>query len=263
MNYLVFDLEKASCKNNEFKVCEFGFVLTVENFKVIVRGNFHINPNIPGSEWDYMALRKILHYKKSHYLKQPTFDHFYNNIKGLFNKADFIYGHTADGDVQGINDECKRYKLPPINYDFYDIKEFYKVLANVKRNIGVTELREILDIKDDDYLEHDAESDAYTTMCELIAMLEKYNINLKEFLNNNPQLKDSTKDFVISSVALREKKREEMKKQYIEALTSGKIGDGTNNIGKLTKDLNNNKRIFLQFLDNVQVTKKGNGIFDG
>ena len=262
MKYLVFDLEKASCKNNEFKVCEFGYVLTDDKFKVIRKGNFYINPNIPSDDWDSYALTKILYREQSFYEEQPTFDAFYDEIRALFQQADFVYGHTVDGDVQGINDECKRYNLSPINYDFYDIKEFYKILAETKENVGVTRLREIFGITEE-YQEHDAESDAYTTMLELKAMLNQFNITLEELLTKNPSLKDTTRDFVIDSYVKKVKRNKEREKLYKENLAKGEIGDGTNILFHLKRGSHNNKRIFLQFLDNVQVTKPGKGIFKG
>ena len=39
MNYLFFDCEFASCKGGQEKICEFGYVMVDENFKVLYKGN--------------------------------------------------------------------------------------------------------------------------------------------------------------------------------------------------------------------------------
>ncbi len=260
MKYLIFDLEKASCFNNKFKVCEFGFVLVDENFNIIRKGNYIMSPNIKDSEWDYYALKKLLYRTKTDYNCHPTFPAYYDEIKALFKQADMVFGHTVAGDAQGINDECERYGLEPINYDFYDIKEFFKFLSGETHDVGVTKTRELLEINDE-YKEHDAESDSITTMLELKVMLKKYEVSLEDLINKVPDAKDSTKDFVIDSIEKNKAKKAEKIKKYKEALARGEIGDGTNILFKLNRDPFNNKKIFLQFLDNVQPTKEGKGLF--
>ena len=39
MKYLFFDLEYATSKGGNIKICEFGFVITDENFKILDRDN--------------------------------------------------------------------------------------------------------------------------------------------------------------------------------------------------------------------------------
>ncbi|MBE6133984.1 MAG: hypothetical protein E7178_04890 [Erysipelotrichaceae bacterium] len=256
--YLVFDLEKASCFNNQYKVCEFGYVICDESFTAIKSGNFYINPNILSDQWDYYALKKLLYRKKSFYEEQPTFDAFYDEIKALFNQADYVFGHTVAGDIQGINDECQRYHLKPINCVFYDIKEFYKVLVGTKEDVGVTRLRDLLEITDE-YKEHDAKSDAYTTMLELKAMLNKYEISLEDLIAKSPKAKDETVDFVIASYKKRKEAKAEREKRMVKAIADGKYtGDGTN----LTNH-HENKKLLLQFLDNATITEEVEKIFDG
>ena len=53
MKYLFFDLEYASQKGGTSKICEFGYVVTDENFNILEKDNLIINPNIYRYEWDY------------------------------------------------------------------------------------------------------------------------------------------------------------------------------------------------------------------
>ena len=43
MKYLFFDLEYATSKGGNIKICEFGYVVTDENFQILDRDNFIIN----------------------------------------------------------------------------------------------------------------------------------------------------------------------------------------------------------------------------
>ena len=50
MKYLFFDLEYATSKGGNIKICEFGFVITDENFKILDRDNFIIFPEYNDDE---------------------------------------------------------------------------------------------------------------------------------------------------------------------------------------------------------------------
>ena len=156
MRYLFFDLEYATSKGGESKICEFGYVVTDEQFKIIERDNLIIDPNIDRSEWDYRVVRTILTRTISEYESCPKFTYYYDRIVRLITGADLVIGHTLDSDAKAINDDCKRYELPSINYDFYDVKLFYKQFANTHRDTGVTTILKALNIDGEDN-EHDAE----------------------------------------------------------------------------------------------------------
>ena len=109
--YLFFDLEYASCKNG-YKICEFGYVITNDAFKILARENLIINPSIPRKDWDYYALDNILTRTISNYESKQKFPHFYARIYHLISSVDIVVGHTLNGDAKALNDECKRYNLP-------------------------------------------------------------------------------------------------------------------------------------------------------
>ena len=80
MKYLFFDLEYASQKGGTSKICEFGYVVTDENFNILEKDNLIINPNIYRYEWDYRVLRKILTRRMKEYEESLTFDKYYEKI---------------------------------------------------------------------------------------------------------------------------------------------------------------------------------------
>ncbi len=249
MEYLFFDLEFAS-QINGTKICEFGYVITDEEFNVIERHNFIINPNIYKYQWDKRVVNTILTRTVRQYELSYTFDSYYDIIKEIFSEVDYVFGHTTDSDAKALNDDIQRYKLPPINYEFYDIKEFYKQYKNEKRDIALKDILKEFKVEGDD-LEHDAESDAYNTMLALKAMCNALNTNLNSLIQQCPDARDKTTDFVIESLEKRNLIREE---EFIKYFT----GDETNIMPKNSI----NYIRFHQFVDNVMPNKKGRKIFD-
>ena len=59
MNYLFFDIECATCRGGKGKICEFGYLLTDDNFNEIKREEILINPNSP---FDWYTLKNLLHF---------------------------------------------------------------------------------------------------------------------------------------------------------------------------------------------------------
>lgn len=125
MKILFFDLEYASCKNG-CKICEFGYVITNEKFEIIERNNLIINPYISNDEWDWWALKHILTRTKKEYEERLTFNKYYPKIKEIIESCDYVLGHSLNNDAKALNDDCKRYNLQSIDFDFYDVKLFYK-----------------------------------------------------------------------------------------------------------------------------------------
>lgn len=240
MRYLVFDLEYATSKGGVSKICEFGYVVTNEKYEIIEKGNFIIDPSINRNEWDYRVVRRILTRKIWEYEKSPRFDEYYEEIVDLINEADYVLGHSLDGDAKALNDECKRYGLRSIDFDFYDIKLFYKAFNNSRKDTSVTNILSELKIEGDKN-EHAAEADAYNTMLELKTMLEILNLSLEELIELCPEAKNKNNDYVVESIAINQMIREEKFEKELES-----TGDNTLRRG------HKNSRLFLQFLDNVQ-----------
>lgn len=252
--YLFFDCEFASCKGGQEKICEFGYVMVDESFNVIYKGNIIINPNIRANEWDYFALKKILTRKKDVYENMLLFPAYHKRIVALIQNADYILGHTIEADVHALNCELQRYNLPCLDFSFYDIKEMFKAYSDTRKDLSVENILNELGISGDSN-RHDAESDAYNTMLELKEILEKLDFKLEELIELCPRAKDKTENFVIDSRLRAEERPAERRKAMVE----GDYSDGSNDM--LTMRRHCNKKTFVQFLDNVQVTAEGTGKF--
>ena len=172
MNYLFFDLEFASCKGGYHKICEFGYALTDEAFTLIERGNLMIDPLIGRGEWDFYALRKIIKRKISDFTSEPPFARRYETILSLFDQSTYAFGHSTVGDVQALNQECKRFSLPPLRFSFFDLAEFYKKHTQSKNQRALTAILSDLSVSGDENA-HNAEADAYNTMLGVKEILKR------------------------------------------------------------------------------------------
>ena len=244
MKYLFFDLEYATSKGGESKICEFGYVITDEQFNVVERDNLIIDPNIDRCEWDYRVVRKILTRSIREYEACPKFTYYYNKIVRLITGADLVIGHTLDSDAKAINDDCKRYGLDSINYEFYDVKLFYKQFANTTKDTGVVTILKELNIEGEEN-EHDAGADAFNTMLELKAMLKSLEMTIQELIDLCPEVKNKSENYVVKSLLEAQQRKEARLKESL-------CGDGTNDIFHNKT----NKRRYLQFLDNVKPQKQ-------
>ena len=163
MNYLFFDLEFASCHGGYHKICEFGYALTNSDFSLIERGCLLINPMIKRNEWDFYALKKIIKRKISDFTGEPSFTAYYPKIRELFESSAFAFGHSTVGDVQALNQECKRFGLAPLSFSFFDLSEFYRKYTHSKEQRALTAILSDFSLAGDKHA-HDAESDAFNTM---------------------------------------------------------------------------------------------------
>lgn len=251
MKYLFYDLEYATSKGGNIKICEFGYVLTDEHFNIQDRGNFIIDPYITREEWDWRVVRTILTRKVSEYESNPSFPYYYDDIKNLIENADCIIGHSLSGDAKALNDDCQRYDKPSLDYDFYDIKSIFKEYSNTKKDTSVENILIALGIEGEQNT-HDAETDAYNTMIELKKMLDSLGFGFEEVIQLCPKVKDRTENYIVDSI---EKARIRREQEFKDSLN----GDGSNDI----KKHGDNRKRFLQFLDNVKPTRSGKGKFKG
>ena len=138
MKYLFFDIECSNCFNGIGKMCEFGYVLTDENFNVLKRDDIPMSPGKGRDSRFYLKGRKNekdleLAYEYDFYYSQQEFPKFYDQIKKLMedpNTACFAY--SMDNDIPHLHNACRRYKKKPFNYECYDVQKL--VAAYLERS---------------------------------------------------------------------------------------------------------------------------------
>lgn len=151
MKYLFFDIECSNCFDGVGKICEFGYVLTDENLKVIKASDIPMSPGKGKEARFHLKGRKHekdleLAYEYDYYFSQPEFPFFYKQIKSLLEDKDTIcFAYSMDNDISHLYHTCKRYHMKPFNFECYDIQkiaaEYLKrkggmALSNVCREIA-------------------------------------------------------------------------------------------------------------------------------
>jgi len=197
VKYLFIDAEFATVKDGVYRICEFGYVVSTENFEIIERNNFIINPDISNAEWDWHVVRKILTRELSEYKKSSKFSKYYNKIKQLIIEADYVFGHAVLEDVKALNCECLRYNFPSIDFEFYDIEQIYKEYSNIRISKSLSKISAELGVEGEE-IKHDAEADAVNTMLNLKAILNQLEFALKDLINLCPFSKRINFDYTIT-----------------------------------------------------------------
>ena len=194
MKYISFDIECCDGKH----ICEFGYVITDENFKILQKECFTINPNKPfnliGRE---NRADCILFFPEETYYQSPEFPVFYNKINDLLSTTDsIIFGHAIRNDAIFLRDACKRYKLPPINFDFVDSQLLYREFSGEKGSISLENAEEILKLEQPQF-HHKSDEDALLTIELVEKICEKLNVNVQELITLCPTVCGSSYNYNI------------------------------------------------------------------
>ena len=179
MKYVFFDIECACVYKSVAKICAFGYVVTDENFRVLEREDILLNPRGKFHLTDRKGREGlVLPYVYEDFKKYPAFPAAYGRIKALLeDKEHIVLGHATLNDVNYLNLETKRYKLPSLRFSYYDTQFFYmNVKRNFSRQLGLGAMAEELGVE---FTPHRAVDDAYATMrvCEAICRRERTGLN--------------------------------------------------------------------------------------
>ena len=274
MKYLFFDIECANCFNGVAKICEFGYVLTDENFNVIQKEIFLINPN---DEFDWYVAKKLLNYSVNSYRRSPIYTHYYKKIKALITDDDvMIFGHTVDSDFKFLNDEARRYSLSFFSCKFYDAKYMYDTYARTtseggdNNSLSVSKICVALGIELPENV-HKSVDDAYATMLIVKELTKRMNVDVNGLIELCPDCNGETADGVIKTVITeraRLKREATAKSNYMKGVNKcrffrflgGVRPQGPIRINELTGkkicfSLNYERDHFKQLLSLVQLLK--------
>lgn len=196
MNYLFFDVECANCLNGEGKICSFGYVLTDDNFNVIKKKDILIDPaakfllgNAKSGEGISLAY-PLFKFRNSH-----TFPHYYKEIKSLLTDTNnFCVGFAVTQDVSYISYSCKRYQLPIIEFNFFDVQKFEKIINSRNCPSGLDSLIRSYNLNELTY--HRSDDDALMTMEVYKNLIKEKNISIEEIKNKFSSCFDTTSHFL-------------------------------------------------------------------
>lgn len=192
MDYLFFDVECANCFDGTGKLCEFGYVLTDENFNIKEKENILINPM---ARFDPYVIKKMLNFSEEEYKSSRKFDFFYDKIIGLITEKNrLVLGHTVGGDAKYVGADCMRYKLEPPDFEYIDIVEIYKGLNDLKDAVSLVGMSEIMGVEVPERV-HSAAVDAELTMLCAKAMVKDNNATLSELIEKYPRAKGKLENY--------------------------------------------------------------------
>lgn len=242
MKYLFFDVECSNCHHRVGKICEYGYVLTDENFNILLED---VIPMSPGkSKWARFDLgdRKgnvviKLAYEYDFYLSQPEFPRFYQKIKKLMEGEDVIcFAYSMENDISHMQTSCERYKLEPLNYTCVDVQKIVGRYLNIKEQMNLE--KACLQIAGPNSLiglqEHLSRDDAKMEMKILEAICALTNKTSKEVLNESKFATANSLDFMRRyRKRMQEKDLRRANAKFYQTLVSTKeILEDPNNVGK-------------------------------
>lgn len=183
MRYVFFDIECACVYKNVAKICAFGYVIADEKFRVLEREEILLNPRGKFHLTDRKGNEGlVLPYVYEDFKKYPAFPAAYERIKALLeDKNHIVLGHATLNDVNYLNLETRRYKLPSLKFAYYDTQFFYmNVKHNFSRQLGLGAMAEELGVE---FTPHRAVDDAYATMRVCEALLKSEGVkSVNEFV---------------------------------------------------------------------------------
>lgn len=177
MRYLAFDIECCDGKH----ICEFGYVITDENFNPLERNVFIINPKKPFYLMNRPHQEDIeLFYSEEIYFSSPQFTEFYDKIKQLLEYPDqIVIGHSVGNDIGFLARACERYKLPYLSFEFLDSQRVYSAFANHKKSISLESAQQVLNLDKTEYL-HKSDEDAVLTLKLVQSICNQLDVSLKD-----------------------------------------------------------------------------------
>lgn len=194
MKYLFFDIECSNCFNGVGKMCEYGFVLTDENFNIIKQDDIPMSPG-KGRECRFNLIGRKhekdleLAYDYDFYFEQPQFPHFYERIKKLMEDPDtYCFAFSAENDILHLYHSCKRYKLEQIKYRCFDVQKFAQRYLGIRKQIGLKNacLNIVGPSATVTFNEHLSRDDAKTTMKIFQAICELEQMTSQQYLKEYP-----------------------------------------------------------------------------
>lgn len=204
MKFLFFDTECSNCFNGIGKICEFGYILTDDNFKVKVKYEIPMSPGRgSNNKFHLRAYGKhkpiSLAFDESYYYTQPEFDYYYGEIKKLMEDKDTIcFAWSSDNDIQHLYNSCMRYSKEPIHYICYDVQKIFGKYIETSKQKSLKEscLHLVGATKMIDIQEHLSSDDSKMAMLILEKICELKNIDSLTLLQESDYAKDDSIEYM-------------------------------------------------------------------
>ena len=220
MKYLFFDIECSNCFGDKPKICEFGYTIVDENFKLITKNDIPMSPgkNNHTNRFDLGVYKRDPKfewaYDFDYYFSQPEFPEYYEKIKRLLTDEDtIVLGYSLSNDIHYLNQTMIKYDLDILNYDSFDVQKMVKRYLNLKNDMSLEKAFNKLCNKSELIKLHMHLScdDAFMTMRVFESLCKKLNKTPQEMIN----LYEGVKYNSIESLEIFNKRQEEKEKRKI------------------------------------------------
>ena len=179
MEYLVIDTESCTGQTDDGSLCSFGYAICDENLNILTKEDIIFNP-LPkkffvGDKKNFKRTGVSFAYTKKEFRSAKKFSESYEKIKDLFSGR-LVLGFSMVNDIKYINDACRKFDLPIIEYEFLDIQFIYKLLFPTQTSIG---LKTLCEKYGGEFVAHRSDEDAAASLNLLNSFLksEGYTLN--------------------------------------------------------------------------------------
>lgn len=226
MKYLFFDIECSNCFEGVGKMCEFGYVITDENFNLISKD---VIPMSPGRGGKYKFDKSIYKrdpefqwaYDFDYYYECEEYPTFHNKIKRLFEDNEtLVLGHSVENDIRYLDSTIKRYNLDSILYTSYDTQKMIGYYSEKhEKFMGLKDaFKKLCGTKELVFLEpHLSRDDAFMTMRVVQEMCKHLGFTLQELIEACPECKIDTVHYLEQYYIKKSEKKYKTKKKCDEA----------------------------------------------
>lgn len=198
MDYLFFDIE---CSDG-IHICEFGYVIANENFEVLKKEYFLINPE----EKFFLGGKKgglELNFTEREYRRSPSFPTFYETIKSIVENKEYkIIGFSMSNDVKFLETACKKYDKELFKFVYYDSQIIYAALFGNGLNRSLEYATESLQVYRGDIKMHRSDEDSLLTLRLVEAMCLQKNIGIEELLHAVPLARSNAQQRMEDNIAM-------------------------------------------------------------
>ena len=179
MKYLSVDLEACNSfvKGSVFSV---GMVLADENFNIIFKRNYWINPLCRFA----LKFRKPIDFKikKEDLADKPTFADVRDELAVYLEDPDtVVMAHSANNDMFMFCEACKRAHVKPFTMNFICTQMIYSAVYDVENGIGLDKVA--LQLGREQFTHHQADDDAEMALYLLKHCLEKLGVGYTEMVH--------------------------------------------------------------------------------
>lgn len=244
MKYLFFDIE---CANRLNKICEFGYVLTDENFNILKKDDIPMSPGDKLNKYDQFKNTEFnWAYDKDYYFECPKFPCYYEFLKTLFeDKNTLIFGWAVNNDIVYLGSEFKRYKLEPFSYQVYDIQKIMEYCSEKKSGLAnafkkLCPKNEFVKLQP-----HLSRDDAYMSMRVLQEMLKKLEISVNEIIEICPECAYDANEY------LKFKENQKLWEKFVKNNNVSNIDEYNGKLCTISKKITENKDVLQEVINYI------------